>query len=152
LILESAIADKFSIKLRLDHAIMVPEHVLGKHFLSVFIFFHFSSTCFRHWYVAKQPFSPSVFWAQVEKNKPCKQILATHFRETCLAADMFEILKFQPRGKTWSHHKLKLGRYFWCETHQQEYLDFSSTIEMRLWFLFSSKIIPPSLVQTRNPR
>jgi hypothetical protein len=23
---------------------------------------------------------------------------------------------------------------------------------MRLWFLFSSKIIPPSLVQTRNPR
>ena len=41
LILESAIADRFSIKLHVDHVIMVPEHVLDMNFLSVcFVTFH----------------------------------------------------------------------------------------------------------------
>ena len=41
MILESAIADKFSIKLRVNHSIMVPEHVLSNNFPSVSFFtFH----------------------------------------------------------------------------------------------------------------
>ena len=73
---------------------------------------------------------------KVEKNTICRKLLPEHFPETCLGADVFELLKDRP--KRWSPEKLKLAKWFWCHQHKEEWLgDYIDTAKL----LYSIKIL-----------
>ena len=59
---------------------------------------------------------------KVEKSRACRKLLKEHFPDTCLSSNVFELLKDKP--KKWDLKKLKLTKYFWCEQHKAEWLDY----------------------------
>lgn len=74
------------------------------------------------------PMVPVFFCTEVEKNNACKKLLHEHWPNTCLASDMFDLLKTIPasaKGKAWSPRKLKLAKDFNCYAHSKKCLETS---------------------------
>lgn len=111
-IIQSAIAERFGVVLNHDYELMV----LWWHNWFQFTFWlqPFNQLC-AQWCLSLQH--------EVEKNRICRKLLGNHFPDTCLASDIFELLKSKPKAKRWAPRKLQLAKWFWCENHCKEYLD-----------------------------
>lgn len=56
---------------------------------------------------------------QVEKNRACRNALQTHFPDTCMVTDAYDLLKQRPT--TWKINQLRLSSWFTCAVHWDEY-------------------------------